>query len=78
LSQKEDDIIVYFRNNGLGWAQIARHIYGALKIKRSPNELKNNYNQRLKKSHPDVRPDIDSFLHNQRLNKSRPVVRTDV
>ena len=54
LSREEDDLIVKLRNQDIGWAGIAREIKKEFNIHRTPNELKNNYNQRLKKSHPDV------------------------
>ena len=37
------------RETDNGWAKIATVIYDKYRIKRTPNQLKNNYNQRLKK-----------------------------
>jgi hypothetical protein len=55
-------MIVHYRNLGHGWAQIARHINNAFHTIRTPNQLKNNFNQRLKKFHPGVNPDINNVL----------------
>ena len=46
LSEEEDAIIIEYRQRetDCGWAKIATVIYKELKIKRTPNQLKNNYN----------------------------------
>ena len=57
LTQEEDDMVVYYRNLGYGWAAISRHINNTFHTIRAPNQLKNNFNQRLKKLHPGVKPE---------------------
>ncbi|GBB98518.1 hypothetical protein RclHR1_03250012 [Rhizophagus clarus] len=51
LSKEEDDLILEYRQHETdnGWVKIASVIYEKFKIKRTPNQLKNNYNQRLLK-----------------------------
>jgi hypothetical protein len=66
-------MIVHYRNLGYGWAQIARRINSNFHTIRTPNQLNNNYNQRLKKIHPNVRPDIKNTLapeESKEINKS--------
>ena len=49
----EDEILIQQRNNGCGWAKIARLIEEKFGTKRTPNQLKNNFNLRLKILYPD-------------------------
>jgi hypothetical protein len=52
LTDKEDEILIQQRNNGCGWAKIARLIEEKFGTKRTPNQLKNNFNQRLRRLYP--------------------------
>jgi hypothetical protein len=51
LSKEEEALILKYRQSETdnGWAKIASVIHEKFKIKRTPNQIKNNYNQRLKK-----------------------------
>lgn len=51
MSKEEDNLILKMRENKSdnGWARIASVINETFKIKRTANQIKNNYNQRLSK-----------------------------
>jgi len=74
LTREEDDIIVYYRNDGYGWAEIARHINETFNTKRTPNQLKNNYNQRLVKTYPNVIR--NSITRNKSMKILKPMLPT--
>ncbi|PKC68566.1 hypothetical protein RhiirA1_416813, partial [Rhizophagus irregularis] len=47
LSKEEEALILKFRETGNGWARIAAIVNDTFKTKRTANQVKNNYNQRL-------------------------------
>ena len=51
LTRDEDELIILYRSYyKYGWAKIAKEIGN----NRTPNQIKNNYNQRLKKRLPEL------------------------
>ena len=77
MSSEEENLIVKLRNEGIGWAEVSRQIYKKFNNKRTPNELRNNYNQRLKKLYPDASVGINNFLAG-RITKNKSTKSTKV
>ncbi|CAG8436236.1 12545_t:CDS:2 [Funneliformis mosseae] len=70
LSPEEDLLVIHYRSQGFGWANIAK----LLKNGRTPNHVKNNYNQRLAKGLSVSRPSRNHGLVGNDATISRSVM----
>jgi hypothetical protein len=53
-------MVARYRSEGYGWAEISRIINLTFRTDRTPNQLKNNFNQRLYKQYPKARLEYEA------------------